>query len=70
MTCAAFLAPTGHAETELVRRGQHADRREVRLRRLRSADTVAQLFGGSQQAFAAHEPADLLASGRYPHTGG
>ena len=24
--CAAFLAHTGHAETELVRRGQHADR--------------------------------------------
>lgn len=35
-----------------------------------TADTVAQLFGGSQQAFAAHEPADLLASGRFPHTGG
>ena len=35
-----------------------------------TADTVAQLFGGSQQAFAAHEPADLLATGRFPHTGG
>ena len=35
-----------------------------------TADTVAQLFGGSQQAFAAHEPADLLASGRFSHTGG
>ena len=35
-----------------------------------TADTVAQLFGGSQQAFAAHEPADLLASSRFPHTGG
>jgi S-formylglutathione hydrolase FrmB len=35
-----------------------------------TADTVAQLFGGSQQAFAAHEPADLLASTRFPRTGG
>lgn len=34
------------------------------------ADTVAQLFGGSQQAFAAHEPADLLAARRYPELGG
>jgi S-formylglutathione hydrolase FrmB len=35
-----------------------------------TADTVAQLFGGSQQEFAAHEPADLLATGRFPRTGG
>ena len=38
-----------------------------------NADTarpVAQLFGGSQQEFAAHEPADLLASARFPRTGG
>ena len=35
-----------------------------------TADTVAQLFGGSSQEFAAHEPADLLARGRFPRTGG
>ena len=35
-----------------------------------TASTVAQLFGGSQQEFAAHEPADLLASARFPRTGG
>ena len=31
--------------------------------------TVTQLFGGSQQEFAAHEPADILASTRFPRTG-
>ncbi len=38
-----------------------------------NADTsgaVAQLFSGSQQAFAEHEPATLLASGKYPGMGG
>jgi S-formylglutathione hydrolase FrmB len=35
-----------------------------------TASTVAQLFGGSPQEFAAHEPADLLASTRFPQTGG
>ncbi|TCK21708.1 alpha/beta hydrolase [Pseudonocardia endophytica] len=35
-----------------------------------TASTVAQLFGGSQQAFAAHEPIDLLTAGRYPGLGG
>jgi S-formylglutathione hydrolase FrmB len=35
-----------------------------------TADTVAQLFGGSEQEFAAHEPADLLGSTRFPATGG
>lgn len=35
-----------------------------------TADTVDRLFGGSAQAFAAHEPADLLASTRFPRTGG
>jgi len=35
-----------------------------------TADTVAQLFGGSAQEFAAHEPADLLGSTRFPATGG
>jgi S-formylglutathione hydrolase FrmB len=34
------------------------------------ADTVAQLFGGSQQAFAAHEPSDLLKAQRFPGLGG
>jgi S-formylglutathione hydrolase FrmB len=32
--------------------------------------TVAQLFGGSSQEFAAHEPAQLLATTRFPRTGG
>jgi len=31
---------------------------------------VAQLFGGSQQEFAAHEPSSLLAARRYPELGG
>jgi S-formylglutathione hydrolase FrmB len=35
-----------------------------------TADTVAQLFGGSAQEFAAHEPAELLRTGRFPRTGG
>jgi S-formylglutathione hydrolase FrmB len=35
-----------------------------------TASTVAQLFGGSQQEFAAHEPADLLRSTRFPQLGG
>ncbi|MET0189587.1 MAG: alpha/beta hydrolase-fold protein [Pseudonocardia sediminis] len=35
-----------------------------------TASTVSGLFGGSAQEFAAHEPADLLASRRYPGTGG
>ncbi len=35
-----------------------------------TASTVAQLFGGSQQAFDAHEPIDLLAARRYPRLGG
>jgi S-formylglutathione hydrolase FrmB len=35
-----------------------------------TADTVAQLFGGSAQTFAAHEPADLLTTTRFPRTGG
>ncbi len=35
-----------------------------------TTDTVAQLFGGSPQEFAAHEPADLLRTGRFPRTGG
>lgn len=38
-----------------------------------NADTdsaVSQLFGGSEQAFAAHEPADLLAARRFPELGG
>jgi S-formylglutathione hydrolase FrmB len=35
-----------------------------------TGDTVAQLFGGSEQEFAAHEPADLLGSTRFPLTGG
>jgi S-formylglutathione hydrolase FrmB len=35
-----------------------------------TAGTVDQLFGGSQSAFAAHEPADLLARTRFPETGG
>jgi S-formylglutathione hydrolase FrmB len=35
-----------------------------------TADTVAQLFGGSAQQFAAHEPADLLRTTRFPRTGG
>lgn len=34
------------------------------------ADTVTELFGGSQQAFAAHEPASLLAAQRFPDLGG
>lgn len=35
-----------------------------------TADTVAQLFGGSPQQFAAHEPADLLTARRFPGVGG
>lgn len=35
-----------------------------------TADTVTQLFGGSQQQFAAHEPAALLAAQRFPQLGG
>ena len=35
-----------------------------------TADTVTELFGGSQQAFLAHEPAALLKSGRFPRLGG
>lgn len=35
-----------------------------------TASTVAQLFGGSQQAFAAHEPSALLAGRRYPGLAG
>jgi S-formylglutathione hydrolase FrmB len=35
-----------------------------------TADTVVQLFDGSPQAFAAHEPADLLTTTRFPKTGG
>jgi S-formylglutathione hydrolase FrmB len=35
-----------------------------------TATTVTQLFGGSPQQFAAHEPADLLAAQRFPGTGG
>ncbi|GAA4867680.1 alpha/beta hydrolase [Actinomycetospora straminea] len=35
-----------------------------------TASAVAQLFGGSQQAFAAHEPADILATRRFPELGG
>ncbi len=34
------------------------------------ADTVAELFGGSQQEFAAHDPATLLRAGRFPGMGG
>jgi S-formylglutathione hydrolase FrmB len=34
------------------------------------ADTVTQLFGGSQQAFAAHEPSALLQAQRFPGLGG
>ncbi|MCD2187922.1 alpha/beta hydrolase [Actinomycetospora soli] len=34
------------------------------------ADTVAQLFAGSQQAFDAHEPATILRSTRFPALGG
>lgn len=35
-----------------------------------TASAVAALFGGSPQAFAAHEPADLLAARRFGHLGG
>jgi S-formylglutathione hydrolase FrmB len=35
-----------------------------------TADTVTELFGGSQQQFEAHEPASLLAARRYPGLGG
>jgi S-formylglutathione hydrolase FrmB len=35
-----------------------------------TASTVAQLFGGSQAQFAAHEPASLLAGRRFPGLGG
>ncbi len=35
-----------------------------------TTSTVAQLFGGSQQAFAAHEPSTLLGERRYPRLGG
>lgn len=34
-----------------------------------TADTVTQLFGGSQQQFAAHEPANLLANQHFPGLG-
>lgn len=35
-----------------------------------TADTITQLFGGSQQAFEAHEPSTLLANQRFPGMGG
>jgi S-formylglutathione hydrolase FrmB len=35
-----------------------------------TADTVTELFGGSQQAFLAHEPTALLKGGRFPRLGG
>jgi S-formylglutathione hydrolase FrmB len=35
-----------------------------------TADTVAQLFGGTQQQFDAHEPATLLGNTRFPGMGG
>lgn len=35
-----------------------------------TASTVTGLFGGSEQAFRAHEPADLLAARRFPRLGG
>ncbi|WP_433801056.1 alpha/beta hydrolase [Actinomycetospora sp. CA-084318] len=35
-----------------------------------TASTVTGLFGGSEQAFRAHEPASLLAARRYPRLGG
>jgi S-formylglutathione hydrolase FrmB len=35
-----------------------------------TADTVAELFGGSAEQFAAHEPASLLAEHRYPTLAG
>lgn len=35
-----------------------------------TASTVAQLFGGSQQAFRAHEPIDLLTARRHPGLAG
>jgi S-formylglutathione hydrolase FrmB len=35
-----------------------------------TADTVAQLFGGSQQAFRAHEPSALLSTVKFPQLGG
>ena len=35
-----------------------------------TADTVTELFGGSQQQFQAHEPASLLAAQQYPQLGG
>jgi S-formylglutathione hydrolase FrmB len=35
-----------------------------------TASTVSGLFGGSQRAFAAHEPADLLTGRRFPSLGG
>lgn len=35
-----------------------------------TASTISGLFGGSARAFAAHEPADLLATRSYPGTGG
>jgi S-formylglutathione hydrolase FrmB len=35
-----------------------------------TASAVTVLFGGSPAAFSAHEPADLLASRRYPQLGG
>jgi S-formylglutathione hydrolase FrmB len=35
-----------------------------------TADTVSELFGGSQQQFEAHEPASLLAARRYPELAG
>lgn len=35
-----------------------------------TADTVSELFGGSPTQFAAHEPAALLTTARFPRTGG
>ncbi len=35
-----------------------------------TADTVTQLFGGSQQQFLAHEPSALLTAGKFPTLGG
>lgn len=35
-----------------------------------TASAVAHLFGGSQQAFEAHEPSAILAAQRFPDTGG
>jgi S-formylglutathione hydrolase FrmB len=35
-----------------------------------TASTVSELFGGSAEEFAAHEPADLLANRQFPRLGG